>query len=78
MNCRGVTELVVLGIGRQIGVITPQLFTILVLMAVVTTAATTPLLSRLSSGDPRTSPAPPRREPAQLGLPMADGGKAAG
>jgi len=77
MNCRGVTELVVLGIGRQIGVITPQLFTILVLMAVVTTAATAPLLNRLSGGDPRMSPPPPRREPAQLGAPAPDDRKAA-
>jgi Kef-type K+ transport system membrane component KefB len=69
MNCRGITELVVVGIGRQIGVITPQLFTILVLMAVVTTAATGPLLSRLSGGDLRMSPAPPPREPARPGYP---------
>jgi len=77
MNCRGVTELVVLGIGRQIGVITPQLFTILVLMAVVTTAVTGPLLNRLNGADPRMSPAPPPREPARLGSPVLDGGKAA-
>jgi hypothetical protein len=69
MNCRGITELVVVGIGRQIGVITPQLFTILVLMAVVTTAATGPLLSRLSGGDLRKSPAPPPREPTRPGYP---------
>ncbi|MGW7465360.1 cation:proton antiporter domain-containing protein [Streptomyces xantholiticus] len=42
MNCRGLTELFVLGIGSQIGVITEQLFTLLVVMAVVTTAATAP------------------------------------
>lgn len=80
MNCRGVTELVVVGIGRQIGVITPQLFTILVLMAVVTTAATGPLLNRLShlgGSDPRTSPAPPCPEPTQLGLPVSDSRTAA-
>lgn len=59
MNCRGLTELVVLGIGRQIGVITEQTFTLLVVMAVVTTAATAPVLSRLAGRDPRmTSPAP--------------------
>lgn len=59
MNCRGVTELVVLGIGLQIGVITPQLFALLVLMAIVTTAATGPLLSRLThSGPAHPVPAP--------------------
>jgi Kef-type K+ transport system membrane component KefB len=78
MNCRGVTELVVLGIGRQLGVITPQLFTMLVLMAVVTTAATAPVLSRLTAGDPRMSPAVPPPQPAQLGRPEPDDGKAAG
>ncbi|MEV8517159.1 cation:proton antiporter [Dactylosporangium sp. NPDC051484] len=52
MNCRGVTELVVLGIGRQIGVISPPLFTILVLMAVLTTAATAPALTRLGYRSP--------------------------
>ncbi len=77
MNCRGVTELVVLGIGRQIGVITPQLFTTLVLMAVVTTAATAPLLNRLNRGDPTMSPPAPRREPAPLGSPVPDDRKAA-
>jgi Kef-type K+ transport system membrane component KefB len=48
MNCRGVTELVVLGIGQQIGIITPQLYAVLVLVAIVTTAVTAPLLSRLT------------------------------
>jgi Kef-type K+ transport system membrane component KefB len=58
MNCRGVTELVVLGIGRQIGVITPELFSILVLMTIVTTIATGPVLSRLGDGISAPPPAP--------------------
>ncbi|MEU8544810.1 cation:proton antiporter [Streptomyces sp. NPDC048717] len=59
MNCRGVTEIVVLGIGLQLGVISTNLFTIMVLMAVVTTAATAPLLDRLTRGAPDlTTPAP--------------------
>ncbi len=44
MNTRGLTELVVLDIGRQLGVLDGPLFTLLVLMAVVTTVATAPLL----------------------------------
>lgn len=56
MTCRGLTELVVLGIGRQIGVITDELFTLLVLMTVATTAATAPLLRRLAGRDPRMTP----------------------
>ncbi|MFF7400648.1 cation:proton antiporter [Streptomyces murinus] len=48
MNCRGITEIVVLGIGLQSGVISTNLFTIMVVMAVATTAATTPLLDWLT------------------------------
>ncbi|MET7949112.1 cation:proton antiporter [Micromonospora sp. NPDC005324] len=77
MNCRGVTELVVLGIGLQIGVITPHLFTILVLMAVVTTAATAPLLNRLGAADPRLSPAPRHREGSYPGPSASDNPEAA-
>ena len=36
-------ELIILNIGRQRGIITPTLFTIMVLMAVVTTLMTSPL-----------------------------------
>jgi Kef-type K+ transport system membrane component KefB len=45
MNTRGLTELVVLNIGRELGVLDGPLFTLLVVMAVVTTVATAPLLS---------------------------------
>ncbi|MGW1291025.1 cation:proton antiporter, partial [Streptomyces sp. NPDC002586] len=48
MNCRGLTEIIVLGIGLQLGVISKDLFTITVVMAIVTTAATAPLLDRLT------------------------------
>jgi K+:H+ antiporter len=44
MNTRGLIELVVLNVGLDVGVISPQLFTMLVLMALVTTFITTPLL----------------------------------
>jgi Kef-type K+ transport system membrane component KefB len=44
MNTRGLTELVVLNIGRDLGVLDGELFTLLVVMAVVTTVATSPLL----------------------------------
>ncbi len=47
MNTRGITEIVILTIGRSLGVISPALFTIMVLMALVTTFMTTPLLARL-------------------------------
>jgi Kef-type K+ transport system membrane component KefB/nucleotide-binding universal stress UspA family protein len=44
MNTRGLTELIVLNIGLSLGVISPLLFTILVIMALVTTFMTSPLL----------------------------------
>ena len=43
MNCRGVMELILLNIGLQKGIIEAPLFSILVLMAIVTTLMTSPL-----------------------------------
>lgn len=43
MNARGLMELVVLNIGLERGLITPTFFTIMVLMAIVTTVAAGPL-----------------------------------
>lgn len=47
MNTRGLMELIVLNVGLDMGVLTPRLFTMLVIMAVVTTFATNPLIRRL-------------------------------
>lgn len=44
MNTRGLMELVVLSIGRELGVLPPVVFTILVMMTLITTFMTTPLL----------------------------------
>ncbi|GAA3163534.1 hypothetical protein GCM10010531_14400 [Blastococcus jejuensis] len=44
MNTRGLTELVILNIGVQRGVLDGEMFTLLVIMAVVTTVMTSPLL----------------------------------
>jgi Kef-type K+ transport system membrane component KefB len=44
MNTRGLMELIVLNVGMDLGVITPTVFTMLVIMALVTTIATSPLL----------------------------------
>jgi len=49
MNTRGLMELVVLNVGLDLGVLSPALFAMFVLMAVVTTLATTPILQALSS-----------------------------
>jgi Kef-type K+ transport system membrane component KefB len=47
MNARGLMELIILNIGLQRGIIEPALFTIMVLMAVVTTLMTTPIFERV-------------------------------
>jgi Kef-type K+ transport system membrane component KefB len=47
MNTRGLMELIVLNVGLELGVVSPTLFTLLVIMAVVTTVATGPVLDRL-------------------------------
>ncbi|HEU4881258.1 MAG TPA: cation:proton antiporter [Longimicrobium sp.] len=44
MNTRGLMELVILNVGLEIGVISPALFAIMVVMALVSTVMTTPLL----------------------------------
>jgi Kef-type K+ transport system membrane component KefB len=46
MNTRGLMELIALNIGLDIGIISPTVFTIMVLMALVTTFMTSPLLVR--------------------------------
>jgi len=47
MNTRGLMELIVLNIGLDLGVISPTLFAMMVVMAIVTTVATSPILSML-------------------------------
>jgi Kef-type K+ transport system membrane component KefB len=47
MNTRGLMQLIVLNVGLDFGVISPTLFTMMVLMALATTMATTPILRRL-------------------------------
>jgi len=44
MNTRGLMELVILNIGLDIGVISPALFSMMVIMALVTTFMTSPVL----------------------------------
>ncbi len=46
MNTRGLVELIVLNIGLDLGVISPRLFTMLVIMALATTIMTGPILTR--------------------------------
>ena len=48
MNTRGLIELVILNMGLDLGVISPTLFSMMVVMALVTTFMTTPVLALLS------------------------------
>ncbi len=48
MNCRGLTELVVLNVGLQLKVISPTVFAMLVIMTLVSTIATAPALSLIA------------------------------
>jgi Kef-type K+ transport system membrane component KefB len=52
MNTRGLMELIVLNIGLDLGVLSPTLFTMLTIMALVTTFATSPILDRLRRSEP--------------------------
>jgi Kef-type K+ transport system membrane component KefB len=49
MNARGLMELIILNIGLERGLITPTLFTIMVIMAIVTTLMATPIFNLVSS-----------------------------
>jgi Kef-type K+ transport system membrane component KefB len=56
MNTRGLMELIVLNIGLDLGVISPTLFAMMVIMALVTTMMTAPLLNFLMptlGGEPK-------------------------
>lgn len=50
MNARGLMELIILNIGLERGVITPTLFTIMVMMAILTTLMATPIFDRVYKG----------------------------
>jgi Kef-type K+ transport system membrane component KefB/nucleotide-binding universal stress UspA family protein len=54
MNTRGLMELVVLNIGLDLGVISPTLFTMMVLMALFTTFITSPLLQLIYPHEQKT------------------------
>jgi Kef-type K+ transport system membrane component KefB len=56
MNTRGLMELIVLNVGRDLNVISPTLFTMMVLMALVTTVATTPIVEALGGEVVRYNP----------------------
>lgn len=63
MNTRGLLELIVLNIGLDLQIISPTLFAMMVVMALVTTMATAPVLRLLQ---PQTAPADDRRRAGGL------------
>jgi Kef-type K+ transport system membrane component KefB len=65
MNTRGLMELIVLNIGLELKIISPSLFAMMVLMALVTTMATSPLLHLLQ----RDGSDPPRAARGALSAP---------
>jgi Kef-type K+ transport system membrane component KefB len=69
MNTRGLMEIIVLDLGLQLGVITPPLFAMMVVMAIATTLMTGPLLSAIGriGGAGRDESAPvPATKPAMV------------
>ena len=67
MNTRGLMELVILNIGLDIKVISPALFSMMVLMALFTTFMTTPVLE-LICPDQALRPAPQKINVAEVSL----------
>jgi Kef-type K+ transport system membrane component KefB len=61
MNTRGLMELVALNVGYDLGILSPRMFTMLVLMALVTTAMTGPLIDIASRSDARRAGGGARR-----------------
>lgn len=55
MNTRGLMELIVLNIGYEMGILPPPIFVMLVIMALVTTFMTTPVLSLINKLFPEKS-----------------------
>ncbi|MEU6600892.1 cation:proton antiporter domain-containing protein [Streptomyces flaveolus] len=67
LNTRGLTELVVLGVGLELGVLDNRLYSLMVVMAVTTTAITGPLLTRIlrtQTPESAVPPAPSTYDPA--------------
>jgi len=54
MNTRGLMELVVLNIGYDLGILSPEIFAIMVLMALATTFMTGPFLDLINYGSKKS------------------------
>ena len=56
MNARGLTELIIINIGLQRGIIGPALFSMLVVMAIVTTLMTSPVFDLIQNWGKKKAP----------------------
>jgi Kef-type K+ transport system membrane component KefB len=65
MNTRALMALVAINVGRELGLLTPPLFTMLVIMALLTTAMCGPLLEwwLTAEANPQAAPLTPRTAP---------------
>jgi Kef-type K+ transport system membrane component KefB len=60
MNARGMMELIVMKVGLDAGVIDQRMFTLLLIMAIVTTMMTTPMVLYFTKGQPLDDAVPER------------------
>ncbi|HWH15521.1 MAG TPA: cation:proton antiporter [Miltoncostaeaceae bacterium] len=67
MNTRGLTELVIISVGREIGVVNDPMFAILVIMALTTTFMASPLIDLIRRREQ------PTFRPSQAGLAPGEG-----
>jgi Kef-type K+ transport system membrane component KefB len=66
MNTRALMELIVINVGFDLGVISQKLFTMLVIMAIVSTVMTTPALRHYMAQARRKATAPAPESPARV------------
>jgi Kef-type K+ transport system membrane component KefB len=66
MNTRGLMELIVLNVGYELGILSPRIFAMMVLMALLTTFSTAPLLAVAGLMRRRRAPSGPVREDESL------------
>lgn len=75
LNTRGLMELVVLTIGLDLGILSPALFAMMVVMALVTTLATTPLLRLVAPSWGTIAASEPAAEVPGQGLVISHNGR---
>lgn len=71
MNTRGLMELVVLNIGYELGILGPEIFSIFVLMALITTLSTGPVLDLIQNVFTRNTLSSPQKTENKLGIVVA-------